>query len=200
MPQPTAQLRQTLWIVINLATWSGCPPVSAGDPPPVGSPGPGAFNAVPLFIPAPDRSAIEAEVGAVMAMTPPDRRVTAELPSGSRLSIRPGGYERGPSGSDCRRFAYEYVAIGGGRAVVTGARCTVSATASWLPLSPDTAVDVVGLEQAASAVSTPDAGAPRRQPAGAEPVRAEPVRPVQRPPMSTAAPPSRVILPFTPSR
>ena len=135
-----------------------------------------------------------------MAMTPPDRRVTAELPSGSRLSIRPGGYERGPSGSDCRRFAYEYVAIGGGRAVVTGARCKVPTTASWLPLSPDTAIEVVGLEQAAPVVSTGDAGEPRRQPIDTGPAWAEPVRPVQRPSMSTAAPPSRIILPFAPSR
>ena len=81
----TAQLRQALWITTLIVIWWGRPPAMADDRPFAGSPAKGAFNAAPLFIPAPDRSAVEEEIGAVTAMTPPDRRIAVELPSGSRL-------------------------------------------------------------------------------------------------------------------
>lgn len=197
----TAQLRQALWITTLIVTWWGRPPAMADDRPFAGSPAPGAFNAAPLFIPAPDRSAIEEELGATMAMTPPDRRVMAELPSGSRLWIRPGAYEPGPSGSDCRRFDYEYEAIGGGTAVVIGARCKSAAEVTWHPLSPDVAVDVRGLERAEPpvAIEAPVRRAPTGD--GGGPAKAEVQPPAQPQPSRPAAtaPPARVILPFTPS-
>ncbi len=206
MPLLTAQLRQALWITTLIVTWWGHLPAMADDRPFAGSPAPGAFNAAPLFIPGPDRSAIEEELGAIMAMTPPDRRVMAELPSGSRLWIRPGGYEPGPSGSDCRRFDYEYEAIGGGTAVVIGARCKYAAAATWDALSPDVAVDVRGLEATeppapaattagqARTVQTGDGGAATKSELQPPPPQPQPSRP------AATAPPARVILPFTPSR
>lgn len=210
MPLRTAQLRQALWITTLIATWWGRPPASADDRPYAGAPAPGAFNAAPPFIPAPDRSAIEEELGATMSMTPPDRRVMAELPSGSRLWIRPGAYEPGPSGSDCRRFDYEYEAIGGGTAVVVGARCKYPAAATWHALSQDVTVDVRGLERfeppAPAAAGgddirgEPDRTAPAEATEAPAPTQARPPA-AQRPSQPAAtAPPARVILPFTPSR
>ena len=202
MPLLTAHLRQALWITTLIVTWWGRPPAMADDRPLAGSPAPGAFNAAPLFIPAPDRSAIEEELGAIMAMTPPDRRVMAELPSGSRLWIRPGGYEPGPSGSDCRRFDYEYEAIGGGTALVIGARCKSAADVTWYPLSADVAVGVQGLERAELPVAAeePVRRGPtddREAPSNSE-ARTPAAPPPSRP--ASTAPPARVILPFTPSR
>jgi hypothetical protein len=200
---PTAQLRWTLWIATLLAAWSGSPPLSADDAPDTGSPPPGTFNAAPRLIPAPDRSAIEEEVAAVMAMTPPDRRVMAELPSGSRLWIRPGGYERGPSGSDCRRFEYEYAAVGGATAVVAGSRCLFPAAAAWLPLSHDIAVEANGLVTPAAPALPEMSADPPARPAvreAAPPAAAATAASPSPSPPIVQAPPSRVILPFTPSR
>ncbi len=201
MSGSTAQLRQTLWIALLIAAWSGCPPALADDPPGTGLRGPGTFNATPLLIPAQDRSAIEAEVAAVMAMTPPDRRVMAELPSGSRLRIRPGAYEYGPSGSDCRPFDYEFSAVGGGVAVVIGRRCWFPAAADWLPVSDDVVVSTAGIvpvevPAAAETMIAPAPPPPLRETA---PPQAETDR-ARQPQNSATAPPSRIILPFVPSR
>lgn|GEM_PF-5146904 len=202
MRMPTAQLRKTLWIATLIAAGSGSPPATAADPSGAGPLRPGAFNAAPRLIPAPDRSAVEAEIAAVMAMTPPGRRVMAELPSGSRLWIRPGTYEPGPSGSDCRRFAYEYEAIGGGTAIVAGSRCLFPSAAIWIPLAADVAVGANGLAVTDLPASSDTPAAPPAEPVArrqAPPVAAPTGAPSPSPP-GPAAPPSRIILPFTPSR
>ena len=195
-----AELRRTLWIATLVASWSVSPAALANERQSVDPIVPGAFNATPLPIPAPDRSAVEEEIGAVMAMTPPDRRIMVELPSGSRLWIRPGAYERGPSGVDCRRFDYRYEAVGGGTAVVAGKRCLFPAAGAWLPLSPDAAVEVNGLQRAEPLAPLQDATWPAPQLPAAEarpPPPAAIAPPRQQTPAATA-PPSRIILPFTP--
>ena len=202
MRRPTAQLGRTLWIVTLIAAGSGSPPATAADPSGAEPLRPGAFNAAPRLIPAPDRSAVEAEIAAVMAMTPPDRRVMAELPSGSRLWIRPGTYEPGPYGSDCRRFEYAYRASGGGTAVVAGRRCLIAATAGWVPFAADVVVAADGLAATEPPALPVMPAAPASEPLSrrtAPPAAAPPGAPAPSPP-GPAAPPSRIILPFTPSR
>lgn len=197
MRMPTAQLRQALWIVTLITAGSGGPPAAAADPSGAEPLHPGAFNAAPRRIPAPDRSAIEAEIAAVMAMTPPGRRVMAELPSGSRLWIRPGDYTVGPSGSDCRPFEYAYEAIGGGTAVVAGRRCLIAPTASWIPFAADVVVEAHGLVATEPPAMPVIPAAPPSETVSRR--AAPPGAPSPSPP-GPAAPPSRIILPFTPSR
>jgi hypothetical protein len=201
---PPAQLRQALWIVTLITAGSGGPPAAAADPSGAEPLRPGAFNAAPRLIPAPDRSAIEAEIAAVMAMTPPGRRVMAELQSGSRLWIRPGDYTVGPSGSDCRPVEYAYEAIGGGTAVVAGRRCLFPAASTWLAVTLDVTVAANGLVASDREADAAAPAAPAVAQGAAPPARqtAPPATPPARAsrPAAAVAPPSRTILPFTPSR
>jgi hypothetical protein len=192
-------LRLALWAVALASSWPVSPSAAPDALRPAGPSEPAPFNGAPPIIPAPDRSAIEEELSAVMTMTPPDRSVTAELPSGSRLSIRPGAYGPGPSGLDCRPFEYAYEAVGGGAAMVTGVRCKAAAALTWLPVSPDTLVQWSGLPPPPSASSDPH----NRLPSPVTPDRPRPAtspRPEPVPQSTPPAPPSRVILPFTPAR
>jgi hypothetical protein len=199
MAPPRAPLRLALSAAALVFLWPAPSRASPDDPRPAAPAGPEPFNEVPTVIPAPDRSAIEEELSAVMTMTPPDRRVTAELPSGSRLSIRAGAYEPGPAGSDCRRFDYAYESIGGGTALVAGLRCKAPAALTWVPPMPDTLLEGFGLVPPAPPQTGPPSPPAPARPADAEPAglppRVEPARPA-----ATATPPSRVILPFTPGR
>ncbi len=201
MALPRAPLRLALWAAALASSWPVSPSAAPDAPRPAGPSEPAPFNGAPAIIPAPDRSAIEEELSAVMTMTPPDRSVTAELPSGSRLSIRPGAYGPGPSGLDCRPFEYAYEAVGGGAAVVTGVRCKAAAALTWLPASPDALVRSSGLQPPPSLPSDPGT----RHPAAVTADRTRPAasprpEPVPVPQGTAPAPPSRVILPFTPAR
>lgn len=199
MAPPWALLRLVLLAAALASSWPVSPSAAPDAPRPAGPSEPAPFNGAPAIIPAPDRSAIEEELSAVMTMTPPDRTVTAELPSGSRLSIRPGAYGPGPSGLDCRPFEYAYEGPGGGAAVVTGVRCKAAAALTWLPVSPDTLVHWSGLPPPPSASSDPH----NRLPSRVTPDRPRPAtspRPEPVPQSTEPGPPSRVILPFTPAR
>lgn len=199
MAPPRAPLRLVPWAAALALSWPVSPSAAPDAPRPAGPPGPSPFNGAPAIIPAPDRSAIEEELSAVMTMTPPDRAVTAELPSGSRLSIRAGAYGPGPSGLDCRPFEYTYETVGGGAAVVTGLRCKAPADITWLPVAPDALVRSTRLLPPPSApVESRDPPPEPDLPRTTAPPRREPTPPA--PSDAPPAPPSRVILPFTPAR
>ncbi len=116
--------------------------------------------ATPDFIPAPDRYPIEEELSAILEMTPADRNVVSELPSGSRLSVVASSFFVGAGGPDCRSFSYVYEGVGGVTAAVEGERCRYSA-GIWFASRSDRLLNAPDPESEGAATDTP-AGAPFR--------------------------------------
>ncbi|MEW5422215.1 hypothetical protein [Amorphus sp. 3PC139-8] len=161
--------------------------------------------------------AIDVEVADVMEMTPPDRRVTIDLPLGGSIDISASRILVGRNGADCRRFDYLYRAPSGGTATVSGQRCWDLAR-GWVADRPDALISEQDLPPPLS--DLPVSGPPavgRRSPVGASgyggmasgiseagsPASSGPVNApgptvigTSNEMRSTLAPPSRVILPF----
>lgn len=148
-----------------------------------------------------DRAAVDNEIAAAMEMTPPGRSITADLASGARLVYSVSPYKAGANGADCRDFTYEYRAPASGYARVAGSRCWLP-DLGWHAARADALVETEGLPAPPAAPSDAPAGP------AAEVVAADPGAPAQTAtepdlsvvrmpqPLASAAPPSRIILPF----
>ncbi|SHO63320.1 hypothetical protein SAMN02745172_01343 [Pseudoxanthobacter soli DSM 19599] len=120
--------------------------------------------ATPDVIPAPDRYPVEEELSAILEMTPADRNVVSELPSGSRLSVVASSFFVGAGGPDCRRFSYVYEGVGGVTAAVEGERCRYSAGV-WFASRSDRLLNPTDAESEGAAADMP--AEPSFRPVGA---------------------------------
>lgn len=136
----------------------------------------GVAIAAPDAIPARDRGDVETEIAAIMDMTPPERRVRLDLPSGSRLHVRPSGFLVGSGGPDCRRIEYSYEGLGTAVFAV-GERCR-QPNGLWTAAFADALVSPPpGVEPGDWPPPGPDEGpigAPRTWPPGDESGSASP--------------------------